>query len=472
MTHPQSVAWIAAAALAGATPALAQAPPDAEALALEVIELRQAVAALQARLDAIDSGRQAQANAIPVSIPVSARMAAAPDLASGAGRMAAASVLPTRYTFGDELTGVARADTAAPPNDPDLRGFISVPGSQTMVRFGGFAKVNAIFDFAPAGSPDRLITSVIPIGAGDGRNTSLDANNTRFSFEARRPSAMGPMRVYLENDFYGGGGGTAFRLRQAHGQIGNTYAGYGYTAFADADAFPDTLDDEGPGGGTLVRVAAIRQIWKLGGGATAALSIEDPASELMLTTGRTAAQPAPDVVGVLRLERPWGHVQTSAVTRLVGYSEGDRNESAFGYGLSLSGLFKLGDDFAMAGFTYGDGLGRYFNDLSGAGYDGLIQPDGDVRTLAVYGGYLGYTRHWSPRWRSNLVGGILVLDRDDLLAPTAFRSSGYGAANLIWAVSPSFSVGVEVLYGRHELQNGQDADVTRLQASLKYDFVQ
>ena len=45
------------------------------------------------------------------------------------------------------------------------------------------------------------------------------------------------------------------------------------------------------------------------------------------------------------------------------------------------------------------------------------------------------------------------------------------SVNLIWAVSPSFSVGVEALYGRHEVQDGQDADVTRLQASVKYDFV-
>jgi len=66
---------------------------------------------------------------------------------------------------------------------------------------------------------------------------------------------------------------------------------------------------------------------------------------------------------------------------------------------------------------------------------------------------------------------VVVLERDDLLAPTAFRSSGYGALNLIWAVSPSFSVGVEALYGRHELQNGREGDVTRLLASLKYDFV-
>lgn len=340
-----------------------------------------------------------------------------------------------------------------------------------MVKLGGFAKVNAIYDFGPAGNPDKLVTATIPIDGGNAHNANLDANATRFSFDVRRPSALGPLRFYLENDFYGGAGATAFRLRQAHGQVGNTYAGYGYSAFTDSDAFPETLDDEGPNGEALLRVAAIRQIWKLGGGATATLSVEDPSSDLTLGADQTSAQPAPDVVGALRLERSWGHVQTAAVARRIGYSDGDRDEAVFGYGLSLSGLFKLDGDFVMASFTYGDGVARYVSDLGGRGYDGLIQPDGDVRSLSAYGGYLGYTRHWSPRWRSNLVGGVVVLERDALLDPTAFRSSGYGAVNLIWAVSPSFSVGVEALYGRHELQNGQDADVTRLQASLKYDFI-
>lgn len=72
---------------------------------------------------------------------------------------------------------------------------------------------------------------------------------------------MGPLRFYLENDFYGEAGSAAFRLRQAHGQVGNTYAGYGYSAFTDSDAFPETLDDEGPNAEALLRVAAIRQIW-------------------------------------------------------------------------------------------------------------------------------------------------------------------------------------------------------------------
>lgn len=454
-------AGLASASVATAN---AQTSTDADDLAREVVALRQAVAALQARLDAVDARAAASADTPAAASVTTASGVASPTTPGPSG-------LPSRNTIGDELTGVARADTTPPPNDPELRGFIPILGTDTMVKLGGFAKVNAIYDLGPAGNPDKLVTATIPIGGGNARNANLDANATRFSFDVRRPSALGPLRFYLENDFYGGAGSTAFRLRQAHGQVGNTYAGYGYSAFTDSDAFPETLDDEGPNAEALLRVAAIRQIWKLGGGATATLSVEDPSSDVRLGSDQASAQPAPDVAGALRLERPWGHVQASAVLRQIGYSEDDRDESALGYGVSLSSLVKLGGDFAMAGVTYGDGVARYINDLGGRGYDALIQPDGKVRTLSAYGGYLGYTRHWSPRWRSNLVGGVVVLERDGLLIPTAFRSSGYGAVNLIWAVSPSFSVGVEALYGHHELQNGQHADVTRLQASLKYDFV-
>lgn len=464
-----AVRWLAAPLLAavGAPSAAVAQASDAE-LRAEIADLQRVIATLRTRVDALERATGEQP---PLATRSRAPAEPAVRRPLGPGPSTAASRLPPRETFGDELTGVARLDNAPPPNDPQLKGFIPIPGTETMIRLGGFAKVSAIYDTSPAGNPDKLVTSTIPIGAGGTNNANLDANATRFSFEVRRPSSLGQLRFYLENDFYGGGSTTAFRLRQAHGQVGNTYAGYGYSAFTDSDAFPETLDDEGPGGEPLLRLAAIRQIWKVGDGLTATLSVEDPASDLALASGMAAAQMAPDVVGAMRIERPWGHVQASAVIRSIGYSYAGEDDSTFGYGLSLSALVKLGGDFAMGSFTYGDGIARYFNDLGGKGYDGVIGPDGDVRSLTAYGGYLGYTHHWSPNWRSSLVGGVVVLDRDSLLANTAFRSSAYGAVNLIWALSPSFSMGVEALYGRHELQDGQSADVTRLQASVKYDFV-
>ena len=450
---------------------------DETGLRSEVRRLEREVSELREMVRQLAADRSDGAGAPPDVGPSNAQSRTAqPPVTEAAAeayaqQSAPVSANPPRNTIGDELTGVSRPDTAAPPNDPTLRGFIEIPGTETRFKLGGFAKVNAIYDTASAGNRDKFVTASIPVGANAGPNASINATATRLSIDVRRPSSLGPLRFYLENDFYGGSGSTAFRLRQAHGQVGNTYGGYGYSAFTDSDSFPETLDDEGPGGEALLRVAAIRQIIKLGGAWTATVSIENPSSDLTLPAGASPDQPMPDIVGAVRAQGGWGHVQAAAVARQLGYHLGETDRSTFAFGLTLSGLLKFGGDFVMAGITYGEGIARYLNDLGGRGYDGVVGPDGKIHRLEALGGYVGYTLHWNERLRTNIVGSALVLGRDEFLPATAFRSSQYAGANLILQASPSFSAGVEGLYGRHELQNGENADAVRLQLSFKYDLV-
>ncbi|MFZ3483340.1 DcaP family trimeric outer membrane transporter [Sphingomonas sp. 3-13AW] len=451
---------------------------DLASLKAQVRELKQAVSDLREQLRIMNTTPSVPASnsaqAPTVATQTSPPPGSAPTTGSQiaqAGRPPPGNTNAERETIGDEQTGVARADTEPPPNDPNLRGFITIPGTETRVKIGGFAKVNAIYDTGPAGNRDKFVTASIPVGSRAGKNATIDASATRLSIDVRRPSSLGPLRFYLENDFYGGSGSVGYRLRQAHGQVGNTYAGYGFSAFANADALPETLDDQGPGSVAFLRVASLRQIFKIGRGLSATLSLENPSSDITLPVGASDEEPMPDVVGALRAQGRWGNIQTAVVARKIGYTLDGTEESRFAYGMTLSGLLQVRGDFLMAGFTFGNGIARYINDLGGRGYDAVVAPDGTIHRLKAYGGYLGYTHHWSERWRSNLVGSVLVLGRDEYLSPLAFRSGQYAAANLILQASPNFSAGVESLYGRHELQNGQSADVVRLQLSFKYDLV-
>jgi len=43
-------------------------------------------------------------------------------------------------------------------------------------------------------------------------------------------------------------------------------------------------------------------------------------------------------------------------------------------------------------------------------------------------------------------------------------------ANLIWTPWKNVDVGIEYIYAKREIENGQDGDLNRVQASAKYSF--
>ena len=499
----------AAASAAVALPAKAQDNADVASLRGEVADLKATVEALKAEIAAMrqTGPAPAQAAAAPaaVSAPAAAGVApgtitalgrtpkapletpAAPpahldsaQLASAASNLGVtASPLPGRDTIGDRITGASRPNNQSPPNDPDLKGFIPIPGTETAVRIGGFAKVDLIYDpQTAAGNRDEFAVPEIPFGTRGRHRADVSARATRFSLEVRRPSTLGNLRFYVENDFYGDGSGYGFHLNHAYGQVGNTYGGYGYSAMVDADALPDTLDNWGPGGAVFLRTASVRQSFKVATNTHLTVSLEQPDSDLTLGDDQTTAQTMPDVVLVARYEDAKGHLQVGGVVRRIGYrlndpAEGERGgANATGFALSASGSLSLfGQDSVSLGGTWGKGATHYVNDINGYGLDAAIRPDGSLRLTEHVGGFGAYTHYWTDKVRSNFVFGALSIRDGGLLPSDDFSSSQYGAANVIWAPATSFSVGIEGLWGRLERQDGSSRNASRIQASIKYDFV-
>jgi len=481
--------WVFASALPlMACPALAMAQQQdtVESLRAEIGQVEKTLQSLNARLDALE-GRQGPPARAPVAQAAPA-VAAPASTASSSGTAATTttavatgtppgyhSVLPPRESVADPSIAASRPDNTVSPTDPELKGFFAIPGTETMIRLGGYAKLDAIADNRAAGDQEQFIPSTIPVGSPnrDTSNFEMHAKQTRFSFEARRPTSRGNLRFYLENDFFGSSDSYQFRLRHAYGQLGNTYAGYGYSTFMDADSLPDTLDFAGPGGAAYLLVAGIHHSFRLGEGSTLTIGAENPESELD-TNGvdAVAVDQVPDVSLVARMERDWGHLQLGAVARSLGYDTDTRKEKTFGGGVSFSGSFSLPErDLLLFGLLGGRGISRYTADLTGSGMDAAIGPDGDLTALPGYGGFVGYTHYWTQMWRSNLVYGELHIDGDNVLAADAFKRSRYGAMNFIWSPAPSWTMGMELLYGQLQQQDGRSADTFRLQGSLQYNFI-
>jgi hypothetical protein len=400
------------------------------------------------------------------------------------------SPLPAQQSVSENQDSASRIDNEAPPTNPDLKGFMQIPGTETLVRLGGYAKLDAIYDTGAIGHSDAFVTSTIPVPRprDDAGNFTMQARQTRLSMEIRRPTVFDEsLRFYVETDLFGGGAGNyGLRLRQAYGQLGNTFAGFGWSAFADLDALPDTLDFEGPPGAIAPRQAGIHQFFKLGETSSLIIAAEQPTSQVSaypsvppdppIIDNVHGTQHIPDLILAARTEQAWGHLQFGGVLRQLGYTNYEQSDRVLGGGAQLSGSFKVGSsdpysDIFMFAAGWGKGIARYLADTDGLNLDAIVGPDGKLHTLTGVGAHVAFTHYWSNTWRSNLVYGIARIQQSPLLATDDFHNSNYGALNLLWTPAPTFTAGVELLHGRLMEQDNRENDDTRIQGSVQYSFI-
>lgn len=501
-------AWVAAGvawllAFPFALPAQAQRTDDERDAEIE--RLRQTVDRLVRRIEALEAERSVPAASTPASpvpgslqamppsagagVPVTAAMPPAAEPPPRPQAMAAAapssappepvpmpvpeqSPLPAHPSFSEDELATSRVDNELAPGEDGQEGFFPVRGTSTWLRLSGYAKLDAMVDTDDAGDSDQFITSTIPAGAQSGDHSfNMHARQTRFTVEARRQTDYGWLRFVLQNDFYGSGGSYGYNLRHAWGQLGNTYAGYGFSAFLDLDSGPDTLDFAGPGAVPFARLASVRQYVPLSNGNQLVFALEHAPPEITAAAGG-ARTTAPNVVFAARHEGASGHMQVGVVVRQLAWRDDAASDEAMAGGLTVSGAWGAeAGNYITWGAVGGRGIATYVGDLGGIGLDAVVADDGSLALLDEWGGWVGYGHPWSAHWRSTVAWGRLYLDRSDALAPDAFRRSDYAAANLIYAPLPSWSWGLELVYGKLQQQDGTDGDAFRLQTSLKYDFI-
>lgn len=390
--------------------------------------------------------------------------------------------------------GMLRQDNYADPRldnapfDPQLRGFFRLPGTETMLRLGGFARTDLIHDFSPAGNTSKFVTSSIPTGPNPNNdNTSMSVAPSRISVELRSNTKYGPLRIYYENDFNNGPNTTnSFRLRHFYGQWQNVLIGQTWSAWGDTDAIPDTVDFEGPNSWIFRLQPQIRYTYAMNKENILAASVEQPKSEMPGTvTGGTTSinstSPIPDFVVRYRHEQSRFHIQNAWLFRsLGGYVVPGTEKQVFGWGGMLSAAATVyGKDNVMVQGIIGEGIARYINDLGeGTGLDVGVRPDGTIVALPAWGAFGSYQHFWAERWRSAFTYGYLHVNTTNLASPTLtgnsntdFKGTQYAEANLMYSPGAGFTVGAGLLWGQHTVKNGDEGDAWRLNFVLQYDLV-
>ena len=445
----------------------------------DLSDLRCELAALRAQLsrleNKIDELTARPGTAPPPSAPAQPTASATPSPAVTPPKVG--QVTSTYETFSEDPRAAARFDNALV--DPAYHGYFQLPGTQTLLKIGGFFKTDVLYDLRPTDSPDQFIPSSILIPAVDDvHNANVSMRPTRLSFDFRIPSQIGDARFYVESDFFGTTPTTP-RLRHAYAQARNLLVGQTFTNFMDPDAFPDLLDVRGPNGMVNLRNPQVRYGFALRAKTTLHVSIEKPSSEVeVVRTSEFTSQanaPWPDTAVRLRHEHAAGHWQFASLVRSIGgFLSDGRRDSVLGWGMGASGTFRIfGRDHLVAQGTYGRGVARYLQDASGQALDAALVSAAEPRLRAIpaVGTHVGYQHRWSEHLRSNLVYGYAHVQNTAIQPDAAYCTSHYAAGNLIWNPFGSLDVGAEYLFGRQEQKDGQAGNASRILVSLKYGFV-
>ena len=142
----------------------------------------------------------------------------------------------------------------------DFPGSFRIPGTDAALKIGGQVRVTAVFSLDAIGTDDRFVTSSIPVegseAAGKGARTLLTADPCRFNLDFRTPTGVGAMRAFIETGF--SGAGATLQLRHAFGQWDHFILGQTWSTFADPEAEPFGIDNEGLNAISLFRQAQVR----------------------------------------------------------------------------------------------------------------------------------------------------------------------------------------------------------------------
>jgi hypothetical protein len=481
------VRWIAAFLMAGSLPLSVAAQSDSSSQSVQELrkqlgELREQMNRVEARLSEMESAKApapAPSPATPSGVPPADQQGTiqtTQPLATGQASKQVGEETSTYQVFSEDTVAAARFNNV--PLDPKYRGFFRLPGTQTMLKIGGYFKTDFIYDLKPAGNTDSFIPSSIPIPTVVGvNNATVSVRPTRLSLDFRVPSAtLGDVRFYLEGDLFGTNATTP-RLRHAYAQAKNLLVGQTFSNFMDPDGFPDTLDFQGPNGMVSIRNPQLRYGFALSPSTTLYVSVEKPSSDVLFKTPTFSSQPdAPSPDGAIRLRQEFerGHFQIAGIFRsIAAFVPDGRTDSVFGWGLNASaGVKTFGKDNLVFGLAAGHGISRYLQDTSGLGIDAEVASLANPHLVATpsVGVVTAYQHYWLKSLRSSVTYSYAAVNNTEL-ATSVYNHGTYTASNIIWNPYGSLNVGAEFLYGWIVRQDGQKANAPRIMFSAKYSFV-
>ena len=425
-------------------------------------------------------------------------------------------------------SGKVKAELAAPCHKQSISqsGYISVPGTNTAVKFGGFIQLDSFYDGGPdlgdVVNVENVPLKEVDLKASQSGNFGVSARASRLNFTSLSHTEHGDLKLFVETDFFGNASDSnsySPRWRHVYASYGTQScmitAGQTDSVFMDLDAVGSNLDINGIISGPL-RQAQLRYTHQLSPSLRFIVAIERPntdyvdaaASQLNNSSApntisnSTGTSGIPDMTASLTWSGSQGHLSLRGVARRLSvkshqtssHAAYSSNQTAWGLGISgkMNVFHKSGPFFQVNG---GDGIGRYIPELEyySAYLSNPLPTTLTIGRVTIFSntnaplrldtqtainGILGWEQFWTPEIRTNVMTSMTRVRVSPLAQQqtVSFNSELFKLiANIIYSPNEKIDCGLEILHVRRDtIRNVEGKNRygvgTRLLGSVIYKF--
>lgn len=356
------------------------------------------------------------------------------------------------------------------------RSTFNIPGTNTDVAFGGYVKLDALYDFDyDLGTVTTPFNVLNPANTTDGR-TSFTAAESRLNFRTQTQTEYGKVSSYFEGHFLPD---EKFNLRHAYGEMNGFLAGQTWTNFMSFVGTPRTLFLGSPKGYSFDRRPQVRYTQSIGSGAFS-IALEEPTT--VIARADIAPDPndqassetrLPDLTMRYEYKRMFSF---SGVIRELSTNSNTNSvdDQSVGYGVQAQASLPLTASTTLkSNVSYGSGIGNYMGNPGNSAHRNapdVFVEDGELKSVDIVGYGVSLNQNLGGGWFTSVGYSRLNQDLPETTYPNHFDTVNYGFANVIWDVTDRVMVGLEYQYADVKQVSGDSDDASRLQASMQFQF--
>lgn len=363
----------------------------------------------------------------------------------------------------------------------DFPGSWPLFGTDSRMKFGGYFKLDGMYDFDGTSDKDQFLISTIPVdNTPESKKDSYfntTIRETRFNFDVRKFDDSEPsQQFFLEMDFYDRNN-TAPRLRHAYVVYGNLLMGQTWTTLSELRSLPFMIDfayGDALFGGRTVQLRWEDELGKNKKWAVGIEKVVDSGIDNPFDLPGNPIIKLPILSAKLNLENSKRLLMFGGTVGQLNWDgeETGKDSSHMQWALLIAGrkYFGKNRDYFTWNLSYGNGAASNIMALVGSNANASLDENGNLKTNKAWCAALGYAHNFNDTISSNFALAWTELERSNLRSDGSIAGGGVLHVNLIKHISKNYSTGIEYMQGRRINNDGESGRAERIQTMVKYDF--